>query len=458
VTYSLRARLLLAASVVLAAFLGLTGLVLDRAFRTSAEAALEDRLQGHIYALLASAELDAGDTMVLPDELPDPRFAVAGSGLYAEVARGDGRRHWRSKSALGLALPFQARPAVGARAFESISTQMGTALHGLSFGVSWDDSQGRQRRYIFRVAESLEPFYAQVRSFRRNLWGWLGAAALLLLAVQGSILRWGLAPLRRVADDLAAIEAGRAQCLTGTYPAELRGLTDNLNALIASAQTHLVRYRDSLGNLAHSLKTPLAVLRGAVDTQASGEQLHALAHEQVERMTQIIDYQLQRAAASGRVSLTAPVPVAPKIRQVIAALTKVYADKPVSCELDVDNDAVFYGDEGDLLEILGNVADNAFKWCRQRVLITARVEPVARAGHGALALRVEDDGPGIPEEMIARVLQRGERADPATAGHGIGLAMAWETARIYGGSLSISAGELGGAAVTMRFASPRAAG
>ena len=443
---SLHSRILLAASVVLAGFFGLTGLVLDKAFRDSAETALQERLQAQIHALLAAAELDDQDIMRLPVNLPEPRFATTGSGLYADVTTVNGVQRWRSQSALGMRMPTTEQPKVGERLYERLTLPTGVKLSVFSFGVSWQNSKGKNQRYTFRVVENLDGYYAQVRRYRRSLWGWLGGAAILLLAVQGTILRWGLAPLRRVADDLTAIEAGRARGLSGRYPKELRGLTDNLNALLNSAQAHLNRYRDSLGNLAHSLKTPLAVLRSTIDDKSKPSQT---MQEQVERMTQIVDYQLQRAATAGRTALTAPVPVRPKVERVVAALVKVYADKSVECHLSIDESVMFYGDEGDLLEILGNLADNAFKWCRRKVTIKARPGNASHDLSELLELRVEDDGPGIPEPTVEIVLQRGQRADPATAGHGLGLAMVREIVGIYKGTLSITRSDLGGAAIML---------
>jgi two-component system sensor histidine kinase PhoQ len=322
----------------------------------------------------------------------------------------------------------------------------------LSFGVLWEEERRKAVRCVFRVAETLDGFYAQVNQFRRSLWTWLGAAALVLLLVQGAILRWAFSPLRRVAADLSAIEAGRTNQLTGNYPDELRGLTDNLNALLVNAESHLARYRDALGDLAHSLKTPLAVLRGAVEKQDSDAdaEIGAVAQEQIDRMTRIIEYQLKRAAASGRTHLTPPVGVAEKSRQVAAALAKVYAEKRVDCRIMVDDDVVFHGDEGDLLEILGNLLDNAFKWCRSRVELSARtvLEPLGTSSR--LELRVDDDGPGIAAYVAERVTRRGERTDSSVPGHGLGLAIVDSIVRTYLGRLAIERSPLGGAAIVIR--------
>ena len=448
---SLNTRLLLASSVVLAAFLGATGLVLDRAFQASTEAALRDRLQGHLYALLAASDLDKRGVLQLPAELPDPRFSLVGSGLYAELVGPTNTPLWRSKSLLGTHIEFAKVPALGKRDFAKLATEKGLPLLSLSFTVSWEAAAQGERRYTYRVAESLTGYNAEVNRFRRSLWGGLAGAVFLLLVVQSAVLRWSLAPLRRVSSDLRAIESGLAQRLRGDYPRELRQLTDNLNGLLASSDNHLKRYRDSLGNLAHSLKTPLAILGAAVDGETNDAALRATARAQLTGMTRLIEYQLQRAASSGRAPLAAAVEVKPITENVIAALAKVYADKNVSVMLDIDATSTFHGDAGDLTEMLGNLLDNAFKWCRREVRITAQRTVASGALPSMLEISVADDGPGIAADMQARVVQRGVRADQSTPGHGLGLAMVQDTVLLYGGELKLENGARGGLAVSLCF-------
>jgi two-component system sensor histidine kinase PhoQ len=445
---SLRARLLLVSAVVLAGFLGLTGLALDQAFRASAESALRERLQSHLYALLAAADLNPDNRLELPVELPEPRFNLVGSGLMAEVRDATGTPVWRSRSALGAEFAGTASAsAPGARVYTQ--THDASPRLMLSFATRWEGG-GAPQIYVFHVAERLDEHLAQIRQFRRGLFGWLAAATLLLLVAQALILRWGLAPLRRVAQDLSEMEAGRAQTLSGRYPAELQPLIDNLNALLAEARQHLQRYRDTLGNLAHSLKTPLAVLRGSVEARAPVEELRAVAQEQLQNMNQIVEYQLQRAAAAGRTALSVPLPVLPPARKLLAALEKVYAAKALRVETDIAPGVMFRGDEGDLLEILGNVADNAFKWARSRVRVQARNETTGQS-RLHFTLRIEDDGPGIPDDQLPRVRARGARADAAIPGHGLGLAVVQEIVELYDGELVIARSPLGGAAVEVRM-------
>lgn len=442
---SLRTRLLLSASVVLALFFGLTGLTLDRAYSSSAEQALKDRLRGHVNALVAASEQGEDGVTRLTNALPEARFFNPGSDLFAFFMSNDGQHMWRSPSLGSLSIPFPSGLGRGETAFRRVNASNGALVQIYSLGVTWDETTGPHGGYTFSVAENLRDHRNQIRDFRRLLWGWLAAVAVILLGAQGTILRWSLAPLRQAADDLGQIEQGKAAALTRRYPAELRPLTDNINALIASNRDRLERYRHSLDDLAHSLKTPLAVLRGAVEGRNGAPDLAALVQEQVDRMSGTVNYQLQRAAASGGTVLGAPVDVEQIARKIAAALNKVYSDKGVVCHVHVAQSGDFSGDESDLYELLGNLLDNAYKWCRHRVEV--RAEAVEE--RGGLRLSVEDDGPGISAHAIRDVRRRGVRAAGEQGGQGIGLAVVDDIVRIYGGKFDIGRGTLGGALMTI---------
>ena len=440
---SLNARLLIAASVVLTAFLGLTGLTLDRAFRDSALAQVRAALQVHVYALLGAADLDRAERLVFPKRLPEARFGIPGSGLYAQVNAASGALVWRSPSMLGFVdLPFDPVYRTGVAAFQDLTDADGARYFALGLAVVWEAK--KSYGYTFYVAEQSDAFDALVRGFRQALWGWLVGAAVVLLAVQGLIWRWGLAPLRRVALEVAEIEAGRQSELHSSYPSELRLLTERLNALLRNRGAHLERYRHALADLAHSFKTPLAVIRSAIDDKDTPAPLQALLREQVEGLNRTVEYQLQRAAASGRTVLAGPIEVEPAVRKLERTLAKVHADKGVQFDLQVTPGLRFHGDDGDLVEILGNVLDNACKWARREVVLRARPEG---AGTG-LVIEVEDDGPGVPEDVKPAIGRRGVRADPKVGGHSIGLAVVREIVEgVYGGRLELGRGALGGALV-----------
>ena len=446
--FSFTSRLLLAGSIVLTAFLGLTGLILDRTFSEYAEQSLQERLQAQNVGLIAAAQLDDDGSLHMPTDLPEARYDTIDSGLYAEVTSNNGREFWKSPSMAHLNVSFPRNIAPGARHFQRIRYS-GGELYTFSLGITFDLSEALREGYTFTVAENMAVFNQQVATFRHSLWGSLGGVALVLLTVQGFVLRWSLAPLRQVAEDLAAIESGQRLQLEGHYPREMLGLTDNLNALLAGQREHLDRYRHTLGDLAHSLKTPLAVLRGELDKSPPSAELPAIIGEQVRRMSEIVDYQLQRAATSGRLPLSAPLSIAAAAHKIVKSLNKVYADKEVNCQIQADEDATFHGEEGDLLELLGNLLDNAYKWCAHRIIVAA-----ARDQNRGLQLSVEDDGPGITSQKADAVLQRGVRGDSSSPGHGIGLAIVQDIVRVYGGKLRIEQSALGGSKITLLLPYP----
>jgi two-component system sensor histidine kinase PhoQ len=446
---SLSARLGIVAALVLAGFLGLTGLALDRAFRQSVEAAVHEGLQAHVYALLGAADVDGSGRLRMPEVFPEPRFSAPASGLYAAVAA-DGETLWRSPSSLGIEIAFPPAAKPGEPAEGVVVASDGATVDAMSYPVSWDLEPTGARTLVFQAALSRAGTEAQIAGFRRTLWSWLGAAGLFLLVAQTLVLRWSLGPLRRVARELREIENGERAQLADDYPRELRPLTRNVNALLTSASGRLQRYRDSLSDLAHSLKTPLAVLRASRDELPPATS--GTLSSQVDRMDQAIAYHVQRAAAAGRTALMQPVDVADVLAPLTRSFEKVYREKNVALEVAIAPGAVFIGDSGDLTEILGNVLDNAYKWCRGRVRVRARNAAPDSSERAPLVLDVEDDGPGIAPLDREAVLERGVRADGVVPGQGIGLAVAREMVEeAYGGSLELSESELGGALLRIRI-------
>ncbi len=448
--------MLLVLSCVLVLFFGLSGLALDRAYRNSVEAGAAERLQVQVYLLLAALEQEGGEFFVI-ETIQEPRYALLNSGLYGFVQDARDVELWRSDSARALNLSETAgeasAPGVGESRFETVEDASGAALFQFRYGILWE---GEATPYVVSVLELGAPYFAQIRDFRRSLGQWLGGAAVLLLLALVALLGWGLRPLSQLSRQLQRIEAGTAERLDGDYPAELAGLTTNLNRLIESERRQRERYRTTLADLAHSLKTPLSVATGALRELADSQapQRQARLPERVEeinaalnRMDQIVAYQLQRAVASRRESsLAARVEISDAIQNLLAALSKVYAERAIVVTTRLEAGLVFRGDERDLLEVLGNVLDNAFKYSHTAVLITTR-----RLSRSAIEIVVDDDGPGIPLSKRAFVLQRGARADTLAKGQGIGLAVVSDIVASYDGEVQIAESELGGARFSLRF-------
>ncbi len=441
--WSLRLRVLVAGAVVVALFAGLTGLAAERAFRGSVEALVRERLLARIYMLMSAVDVDELGALIMPAGLPEPQLALPGSGAYAAITTVEGELLWRSDSSLGVEIPYTITRSPGDYRLNEALPSDSERLQTLAYPVFWELDGDREPVFIFQAAESRAAVDAELDAFREILWRWLGGGAIALLIMQAGVLIWSLAPVRRIAEEVGEIETGSRQSLGGGYPRELGPLTEGLNALIGGREARLRRYRNTLADLAHSLKTPLAVLRVEQAAGREGASPKSL-NEQLERMEQTIEYHVQRAAISGRSPLAAPVAVRPAALRVIDSLKKIYQGKSLQFECEIDDQVEFAGDPGDLAELLGNLGDNACKWGRSRVRFAAHQEsgPDQRP---RLHLSIEDDGPGIPDELREAVLQRGVRADSRLPGQGIGLAVVRETVEeIYSGTLQIDVGELGG--------------
>ena len=445
---SLQTRLVVAGTLVLAAFLGLTSFALERAFRDSVETATMEKLKGQVYGLLGAADVDDLGRLRLPESLPDPLLSEPDSGLYAQVQGELGNYSWLSPSMVGRKSGLVAETPSGEWRFRKSDPP--DEMLELSFGILWEDNDGTEHAYTLMVSQSAVSMYSQVESFRFTMFLWLGGSALILLLAQVLVLRWGLIPLRQVASDLKHIEAGEADALEGEYPKELLGLTQNINSMIGHGRASQERYRNSLGDLAHSLKTPLAVLQGAMDSKDDNS-LREAVREQLPRMDEIVRYQLQRASASGRSDVTRAQQVAPIVSKIINTLQKVYRDKGVTCTQEIDDQARFYGDQGDLMEFLGNLLENAFKYCRGFVSVQVGGGKVEDEVRSPLYILIGDDGAGIPVSEWKRVLGRGERQDQKQHGQGIGLSVADDIIRLYGGELEIGHSKLGGTEIRVSF-------
>jgi len=447
---SLTRRLLLTVFSVILLFFALTIFLLDYLFRQAAEQGLREVLDAQMVALIAAADPDSQES-VTPTAALETRLNTPGSGLYAEIRSASGEAIWRSQSTTGSDVQFGPPLEAGERSFfftQVAGTRVRLAVASRS--IVWDDLHGQPARFTFSIASSLDVYDAQLASFRQRMVGWFVGLAILLIATLALLMRWLLKPVRRLEREIKEVEAGTREQLGESWPRELTAVTSNLNALLEGERTRIRRYRDTLGNLAHSLKTPLAVMRQTLGAAKQGDAGAALNVE-IDRMTGIIEHQMKRAATSGGVLLgQAPVPLAPVVSELRVALLKVYGNKDLLFQVVIAPDVAFIGDRADLTEMLGNLLDNACKWARERVRIEASLD-ASTDSRAALRLCIEDDGIGIAEADRARVLVRGGRADEATPGHGIGLSMVQDTVALYGGNMRIDASPLGGARFELKL-------
>jgi two-component system sensor histidine kinase PhoQ len=265
----------------------------------------------------------------------------------------------------------------------------------------------------------------------------LALAEVLLLAL---VFR----PLGRVAGDVARIETGRVKRLEGRYPRELEPLVRNVNRLLETEQSNQQRIRNALDSLAHSLKTPLAVIQAGLPRadSATAESMQSAVNE----MQRLIATRLERAGSTARRALAEPVPVAPQLQRVLDSLQKVHSRRMIKTQVNLEQGLAFYGEERDLLELLGNLLDNAFKYGRGRVRVDGGAVEPGRTRPG-LWLHIGDDGPGIEQAQWAKLVQRGVRGDERVEGHGLGLAIVTELVSAYGGRMELAASALGGAEI-----------
>ncbi len=442
--WSLARRVLLGGGLVVITCVGLIGLSVDRAFENSVEELVQERLLARVYMLMGATSITDDGRLELPAQLPEERLATPGSGAYAAITDEDGTLLWRSASSVGQNVSYPGPAERGLPQLNKARDSSGTLLQGLSYPVYWELPSGKDRLLSFQVAESRTLVESQTVAFRRTLTWWLAAGAASLLVVMAGVLLWSLAPVRSIAKEVRLVEAGELDGFNQQYPVELRPLTDSLNALISSREKRIQRYRHALSDLAHSLKTPLAVLRaGGNDSSSAPPGTNA----QLQRMEETIEYHLQRAAITGRMPLAAPVAVAPAALAIVDSLKKIYAEKQLTFITEIDSQVRFPGAAGDLSELLGNLADNACKWANSRVRLRA-VNDASQ--HSGFRLDIDDDGPGIPAEMRQQVISRGVRADSENPGQGIGLAVVVETVtEMYQGTVAIDTSDLGGTRITV---------
>ncbi|MDD3444557.1 MAG: sensor histidine kinase [Zavarzinia sp.] len=429
---SLRFRLLAGAAIWIVLALAAAGIGLSSLFRDHVVARFETELQHHLDQIAANVDLDGAGQVILRVPLSDPRFQRPLSGLYWQVQR-DGRPVLRSRSLWDVVLTLPPNEDRGLHRHGVLGPD-GQHLVVLERSVTLED-RGVDLRLA--VAADKAEIGTVVRAFDMTLAGSLGLLALALIIAALVQVQVGLQPLSRLRRALASVRAGRRARIEGAMPVEVQPLVDDLNALIAHAGEVVARSRLEAGNLAHALKTNLAVLANEADGIEGGH--GAVLRRQIDLIRRTIDHQMARA----RVAATHGVPgsttrVGEAVAAMMRAMSRIHGERAVEIEADVVPGLVFAGDRQDFDEILGNLLDNACKWAKRRVLVSARAE-----GAG-LRLVIDDDGPGLSAAERAAVAAPGVRLDESVPGSGLGLAMVRELAGLYGGALDLEAAPLGG--------------
>lgn len=423
--------------------------VISALFRQASERGFESLLHAHLFNLISSVGAAADGTLNGAPDLGDIRFTVADSGWYWSVEPASSELRG-SLSSLSLTGPI-ASPPVSLIPFNA-DFQRAYRTDGLAGEtlqvVESDfalDAQNRIAR--FRVMGNLTELESDIAGFDRQIYLYLALFGAGMIAINAIAILLGLHPLTRVRHSLAEIRAGRSTRLDGRFPAEIAPLADETNALIDGNRRIMERSRTQVGNLAHSLKTPLAVLTN--EARAIGGSRGTLISEQAEAMRQQIEHYLQRARiAAQRDSVVFRTPVAPVLERLVRVMTKLNPQMTIEFVPPAET-IVFAGEREDLEEIVGNLLENAMKWGRERVVVRLSGDGGSDGEGRRFRLAIEDDGPGIPEDKARDALQRGRRLDETKPGTGLGLAIVADLVREYGGDLRLERSELGGLRVAM---------
>ncbi|HEY8516230.1 MAG TPA: ATP-binding protein [Candidatus Binatia bacterium] len=427
---SLRTRLLAVSTLWLVLALAGGGVALSLAFRASAQSAFQSQLDSLLLAVVAALEAPPEAPLQMRREVPDARFEQVYSGWYWQVT--DGAQELRSRSLWDERLPS------GVGGVESTDgTVAGPRGEPLKIVRRELRFPGREQPIVVTLAGPEQALRSQTARFDRLLALSLGVLGVGLVATVALQIAYGLRPLRRLAHDVAEVRAGRRARLGTDYPSEVEPLARAIDELLDHDARLLERARASAADLAHALKTPLAVV--AVEAERTGPDAARTIAAQVAAMSRLIDHHLTRAAAAGAHGVPgARCDVRPVIERLRDTLLRLHAERELALEVGVAGELSFAGEREDLEEMLGNLLENACKWARTRVVAQAR------AVDGRLRLEVEDDGPGIDAAQTDAALQRGTRLDDAKPGSGLGLAIAADLAALYGGSLALEASALGG--------------
>jgi signal transduction histidine kinase len=421
-------------------------------YRQASERGFDSLLSAHLFNLIGSVGISDTGVLTGSPDLGDLRFSEPNSGWYWSVQpASEGVTGERHSSSMTESVPS---PSVAEVPFDS-SFQRNYTIEGIDgeelqvFESEFVlDSKNRAAR--FRVMGNQSELEQEINSFQRRLLAYLSLFGFGMISINAIAILIGLQPLRRVRDALAMVREGTAQRLTGRFPAEIEPLANETNALIENNKRIVERSRTQVGNLAHSLKTPLAVLMN--EGRALGGAKGALIGDQAASMQRQVEHYLQRArVAAQRDSVVYRTPVTPLVQRMVRVVQKLNPQTGLSLSLE-DEDIVFAGEREDLEELLGNLLENAMKWAGSAVQVTV-ARPVDDDAGGLFEITIEDDGPGIPEDKAREALKRGRRLDETKPGTGLGLAIVADLVNEYGGALSLERSDLGGLKALVRLRS-----
>ncbi|MBY5929402.1 GHKL domain-containing protein [Halomonas sp. DP8Y7-3] len=436
-TGSLARRLIVASLVLVLVIVPLVGAGLSYSFRESASASFDERLSSMHRVLLAALERDpVSGELIVTDSLGDSRFGQVFSGWYWQISDGQGLSRG-SRSLWDQRLPTDGRAGTHWR---NIEGPRGQPLRLVERTLTLSH---HPHPVVISLAVSRQELDTEVARFEWLLWLSLLALGTLLLAGLAAQIRWGLAPLRSLYADLAAVKAGQRERLDTQLPTELAELAATMNDVLDHDRRLIERGRATAGNLAHALKTPVSVLMTRVEKLPAAER--DKMRQELERINAAVRHHLARASAAGSSALAAEVHVGQVLAPVLEGLTRLADRRGVRVSILLADELALRIDPNDLQELVGNLLENAIDWAASRVTLSIQRES------RALCLCLDDDGPGMSEDERAAVLRRGVRLDEQRPGNGLGLAIVEELVELYGGELALEAAPLGGLRVTVKL-------
>jgi signal transduction histidine kinase len=445
---SLALRLFLSATAWAVIILLITGVVLSSIYRQAVERAFDRRLSVYLRTLVAdvASPEETGDKF--PQSLGEPLFELPLSGWYWQVTRLDPDKHdvRASRSLWDAGLPHLQDRGVPAGLDGSRQGYISGPEDQRLRLVERNIDLGDEGHYLVAVAGDAAEITDETRSFDQALVITFSILAAVLLLTTMFQVRFGLAPLKRITDSLAAIRSGSAEHLAGQFPEEIAPLARETNALIDANKEIVERARTHVGNLAHALKTPLSVMVNEAAARGPRDAFANKVLEQADIMRDQVARHLERARLAARLTVVGSITdVAPVVTALARTMAKIHHDRGVAIEVHADEKARFRGERPDLEEMVGNLVDNACKWASARVAIdVVRERPEPASATEVVRIVVDDDGRGLSPSEREQVAQRGRRLDETKPGSGLGLSIVVELADLYGGDLKLGTAPLGG--------------